>query len=152
MMTLTDRINNDLTAAMKARESVRMDVLRMAKMALHNRALHRRAVLDGAEEVQVLQGLVKQREDAIEQYQRGGRPELAAKEQAEIEILRGYLPSQASAEDIAAALEQAVTETGGATLKDMGKVMKATMALLKAAGKPADGKLVNEAVKRRLGG
>jgi uncharacterized protein len=99
----------------------------------------------------VLHGLVKQREDSAEQYAKGGRPELADKERAEIVVLKTYLPPDASEEDIAAAVEKAVTDTGAASPKDMGKVMKAALAALAASGKPADGKRVNEAVKRRLG-
>ncbi len=152
MTNLTERISQDLTSAMKARESLRVEVLRMAKMALGNRALEKRAPLDLTEEVRVLQGLVKQREDSIELFRKGGRNELADKEQAEIEVLRGYLPAEAADADIAAAVEQAVRETGAASVKDLGKAMKAALGVLKAAGKPADGKRVNEAVRKRLGG
>ncbi len=150
--TLADRINQDLTTAMRARETVRLDVLRMAKTALTNREIEKHAALDESEMVRVLQGMVKQREDAIALYGKGGRPELAAKEQAEIDVLRGYLPAEASDEEIAAAVTQALTETGVTALKDMGKVMKVAQASLKAAGKPADGKRVSEAVRSRLAG
>jgi uncharacterized protein YqeY len=99
-----------------------------------------------------LQGLVKQREDSAQQFRQAGRGELAEKEEAEIAVLKAYLPAEASDADIAAAVEQAAAETGAATMKDMGKLMKAALAVLQAAGKPADGKRVNEAVKKRLGG
>ncbi len=152
MTTLNDRISQDLTAAMKSRDPLRTDALRMARTALQNREIAKRAPLTEPEAEAVLAGLVKQREDAIELYDKGGRPELAQKERSEIEVLKGYLPQEASAEEIAAAVEQAVRETGAASVKDLGKAMKAAQALLKATGKPADGKRVVEEVRRKLGG
>jgi hypothetical protein len=151
-LSLKDRLAQDLTAAMKARDSLRTDVLRMAKTSITNKEIEKRADLDESETLRVLQTLVKQREDSIDQFRRGGRPELAEREQAEIEVLRGYLPAEASDEEIAAAVDAAAKEAGATTMKDMGKVMKAALGALKAAGKPADGKRVNDAVKRRLGG
>jgi uncharacterized protein YqeY len=151
-MTLMERITADLTAAMKAQDAARTGVLRMAKSALKNKEIDKKAPLDDAETVKVLQGLVKQREDSIEQFAKANRPELVAKEEAEREVLRTYLPQEASEADIAAAVDKAVAETGAASPKDMGKVMKATLALLAASGAPADGKKVNEAVRKRLGG
>jgi uncharacterized protein YqeY len=124
----------------------------MAKAALKNKEIDKKAPLEEAEAVRVLQGLVKQREDSVEQFTKGNRPELAAKEQAEIDVLRAYLPQEASDADVAQAVEAAVAETGAAGPKDMGKVMKAAMAALAAAGKPVDGKKVSEAAKKRLGG
>lgn len=147
-----ERIARDLNAAMKARDAARTSVLRMAKAALKNREIEKRAALDEAEAVKVLQGLVKQRDDSVEQFERAGRSELAAKEQAEIGVLRGYLPQEASDAEIQAAVERAVTETAASTSKDLGKVMKAALAVLGAAGTPVDGKRVNEAVRKRLGG
>jgi len=152
MVTLVERIAQDLTAAMKAQDAPRTSVLRMAKTALKNREIDKRAPLDDAEAVRVLQGLVKQREDSVEQFEKGGRPELVAKEEAEIVVLRSYLPAEASPADIDAAVERAVAETGAASPRDMGKVMKAALAALAAAGKPADGKKVSEAARKRLGG
>jgi uncharacterized protein YqeY len=151
-LPLKDRLAQDMTAAMKARDGLRTDVLRMTKTALTNREIEKRAALDEPEVLRVLQTLVKQREDSIEQFRKGGRPELADREQAEIEILRTYLPAEASEEEIAAAVDAAATEAGATSMKDMGKVMKAALQALKTAGKPADGKRVNDAVKRRLGG
>jgi uncharacterized protein len=151
-MSLIDRISADLGAAMKARESVRVDVLRMAKAALKNREIDKRSPLDEAESVRVLQQLVKQREDAAEQYRGANRPELADKETAEIVFLKAYLPQDVSDADIAAAVDGAVAQTGATTPRDMGKVMKATLALLQESGKAVDGKRVNEAVRARLGG
>ncbi len=137
---------------MKAQDAARTSVLRMAKAALMNREIDKKGPLDDAEAARVLQGLVKQREDSVEQFKKGNRPELAAKEDAEIGVLRAYLPQEASDEEIAAAVEHAVKETGAASPKDMGKVMKAALAALQAAGKPADGKKVSDAARRRLGG
>lgn len=151
-MALVDKVNEDLTAAMKAKDAARTSVLRMAKAALKNREIDKKAPLDEAEAAKVLQGLVKQREDSVEQFAKANRPELVEKEKAEIVVLRGYLPQEASDDDIAAAVERAVAETGAASAKDMGKVMKAALAALQAAGKPADGKKVNEAARKRLGG
>lgn len=152
MSTLVERIARDLNAAMKARDAARTSVLRMAKAALKNREIEKRAPLDDVEAVKVLQGLVKQRDDSVEQFQRAGRSELAAKEQAEIGVLRGYLPQEASDAEIQAAVERAVTETAASTSKDLGKVMKAALAALGETGTSVDGKRVNEAVRKRLGG
>ena len=151
-MTLVERITADLTAAMKAQDAARTGVLRMAKSALKNKEIDKKAPLEEGESIKVLQALVKQREDSIEQFAKANRPELVAKEEAEREVLRSYLPQEATDADIAAAVEKAVTETGAASPKDMGKVMKAALALLSAAGAPADGKKVSEAVRKRLSG
>ncbi len=151
-MTLKERITADLTASMKAQDAARTGVLRMAKAALMNKEIDKKTPLDEAESIKVLQGLVKQREDSVEQFTKGNRPELAAKEEAEIVILRAYLPQEASDADLEAAVEKAVAETGAAPPKDMGKVMKAAMAILAAAEKPVDGKKVSEAARKRLGG
>jgi uncharacterized protein len=150
-MTLVEQITLDLTAAMKAQDAARTSCLRMAKAAIMNRQIEKHGPLDDPEAVRVLQGLVKQREDSAEQYAKGGRPELADKERAEIVVLKAYLPAGVSDAEIAAAVDAAVAETGAASPKDMGKVMKAALAALAAGGKPVDGKRVNEAVRKRLG-
>jgi uncharacterized protein YqeY len=150
--TLPERLTHDLTASMKARDAARTSVLRMAKAALMNKEIDKKAPLDDGEAVKVLQGLVKQREDSVEQFRKAGRGELAAKEEQEIVVLREYLPQEASDDEIAAAVEKAVAETGAASAKDMGRVMKAALGVLTAGGKPADGKKVSEAARRRLGG
>jgi hypothetical protein len=150
-MTLVERITQDLTAAMKAKDAARTSTLRMAKAALKNREIDKHGALDDAEAVKVLQGLVKQREDSAEQYVKGNRPELAQKERAEIVVLRAYLPAEVTDEEIAAAVQGAIAETGAASPKDMGKVMKAALAALAAGGKAVDGKRVNEAVRKKLG-
>jgi uncharacterized protein YqeY len=151
-MTLVERLTQDLTAAMKARDAARTSTLRMAKAAIMNKEIDKKGALDDAEAVKVLQGLVKQREDSAAQYEGAGRPELAEKEKAEIAVLKAYLPAEVSDADIAAAVDQAVAETGAAAVKDMGKAMKAALAALAASGKAVDGKRVNEAVKKKLSG
>ena len=150
-MTLVERITQDLTAAMKAQDAARTSTLRMAKAALMNKQIDKHGALDDAEAVKVLQTLVKQREDSAEQYEKGGRAELAEKERAEMAVLKVYLPAEVTDEEIAAAVEKAVGETGATSPKDMGKVMKAALAALAGSGKSADGERVNEAVKKRLG-
>ena len=149
-MTLVERITQDLTAAMKAQDAPRTSTLRMAKAALKNKEIDKRAPLDEAEALKIVQGLVKQREDSVEQYVKANRPELADKERAEIALLKAYLPADVSDEEVAAAVEKAVAETGAASAKDVGKVMKAALAALAASGKAVDGKRVNEAVRKRL--
>lgn len=151
-MTLAERIGRNLTEAMKSKDAARTSTLRMAKAALMNREIEKRGPLDDAEAVKVLQTLVKQREDAAEQYQKGGRPELAQKEKAEIEVIKVYLPADASDAEIAAAVAAALVETGASSPKDMGKVMKGALGRLAAAGQAVDGKRVSEAVRKALGG
>src|SRR5512135_2795294 len=134
-MTLVDRITLDLTAAMKAQAAARTSTLRMAKAAIMNRQIEKHGALEDAEVVRVLQGLVKQREDSAEQYSKGGRPELADKERAEIVVLEAYVPAHVTEAEIAAAVDRAVAETGATSPKDMGKVMKVALAALAAGGK-----------------
>ena len=150
-MALVEQLAKDLTAAMKAQDAVRTSVLRMAKAALKNREIDKKAPLDDAEALAVIRGLVKQREDSIFQFRKANRPELVEKEEAEHAVLRAYLPAEASDAEIEKAVEQAVTETGAASMKDIGRAMKAALAALAATGKPADGKRVNDAVRKRLG-
>jgi uncharacterized protein YqeY len=150
-MSTAERVAQDLTAAMKAQDAPRVSALRMAKAALQNREIEKREPLDEGEATRVLLALVKQREDAAHQFDQGGRPELAQKERAEIEVLRVYLPQEVSAEEVEAAVARAVQETGAASAKDMGKAMKAALAILQAGGKAVDGRKVNEAVRKRLG-
>jgi uncharacterized protein YqeY len=151
-MTLVERITQDLTAAMKAKDAARTSVLRMAKAALKNREIDKGGPLDDPEVVKALQSLVKQREDSAEQYSKGGRPELAEKERAEIVVLKEYLPAEVSDEEIAAVIDKVIQETGASSPKDMGKVMKAAMAALAESGKTVDGKRVNAAARKKLGG
>ena len=150
-MSLLESITNDMKEAMKAKESEKLSTLRMAKAALMNEQNKNGAdyVLSDDEIVKVLQTLVKQRKDAAEQYQTGGRADLADKELAEISVLQAYLPREASDDEIKAAVAAAIAETGATSAKDMGTVMKATIA--KLAGMSVDGKKVNEAVRTSLG-
>jgi uncharacterized protein YqeY len=151
-MTLVERLTQDLTAAMKARDAARTSTLRMAKAAIMNKEIDKHGSLDDGEALRVLQALVKQREDAAEQFAKAARPELAQKEQAEIAVLKAYLPAEATEAEVAAAVDKAVAQTGAASLKDMGKAMKGALAALAASGKAVDGRRVNEAVKKKLGG
>jgi len=148
MTSLKETIINDLTAAMKAKDAARVGVLRMVKAALMNRFIEKGGELTDEEAAKTLNSLVKQRRDSIEQYEKAGRTELAAKEAAEIEFIEVYLPKAASQDEIKAAVAAAVAETGALSMKEMGAVMKAALAHL--AGKTADGKLVSEAVKAKL--
>ena len=149
-MSLKDKITADMTAAMKAKDVNRLSVLRMAKAALMNEQNKHGANYELSEEetTKTLQSLVKQRKDSIEQYTRARRSELAEKEQAELGVLEDYLPQSATREEIETAVADAVQETGASSMKEIGVVMKA--ALVKLAGKTADGKLVSETVRTKL--
>ena len=147
-MSLEEKIKSDLTEAMKAKDADRLSTLRMVKANLMNRRIDKGSDLTDEDVTKALQSLVKQRRDSIEQYEKAGRTELAAKEAAEISHIEIYLPQAASPEEISAAVAEAISETGASSMKDMGAVMKATLAKLQ--GKTADGKLVSEAVKARL--
>ncbi len=149
-MTLVEQIEKDLVAALKSQEALKLSVLRMMKAALMNKKVELGKPVSDAEAVAVLRTLVKQRHDSVEAYRKGGREDLAAKEEAEIKIIGAYLPAAASDEEIDAAVVAAIAETGAAGPKDLGKVMKAAMA--KLAGKNPDGKRVNERVRAKLGG
>jgi len=147
-MSLEQTLGADIVTAMKAKDATKLTALRMLKTALTNKSIEKGRALEGAEELQVVSMLVKQRRDSIEQFTKGGRTDLADKEQAEIVILNAYLPASASDDEIAAAVTAAIAETGATSAKDMGKVMKAVMAGL--AGKTVDGKKVSETVKAKL--
>jgi len=147
-MSLEQTLSADIVTAMKAKDANRLTALRMLKSALTNKSIEKSRALEPTEELQVVAMLVKQRRDSIEQFTKGGRVDLADKEQAEIAVLDAYLPAAASDDEMAAAVKAAVAETGAATAKDMGKVMKAAMAAL--AGKTVDGKKLNEEVRRSL--
>ena len=147
-MTIVEQVQKDLVAAMKAREELRLSVLRMMKAALKNKQVELSKPLGDDEAFAVLRTLLKQRRDSAEQFRKGGREDLASKEEAEIKIVQGYLPAAASDEDIAAAVAAAIAETGATGAKDLGKVMKAAIAKLKNA----EGKRVNEIARAKLGG
>lgn len=149
-MTLTERVNKDIATAMKARDQVRLSPLRMLKAAIMNRGVEKGRDLDDAEVIQVLGSLVKQRRDSVEQFTKAGRQDLVNKESGEIEVLAEYQPPPATGEDIAAAVDAAIAETGASSPADMGKVMKAIAP--KLAARTADGRTVSDAVKQRLSG
>jgi uncharacterized protein YqeY len=149
-MALKQQIISDLTASMKAQDAARTSTLRMVKAAVMNREIEKGSELDDDEMMKLLRSLVKQRHDSVEQYEKGGRQELADKEKAEIAIIDTYLPQAASREEVEAAVSAAISETGASSIKEMGKVMKAAQVAL--AGKNADGRVVSELVKAKLGG
>jgi uncharacterized protein YqeY len=148
-MSLKQQIISDLTSSMKAQDAPRTSTLRMVKAAVMNREIEKGGELDDEEMSKLLRSLVKQRRDSVEQYEKGGRQELADKEKTEIEVIEDYLPQAASKPDIESAVTAAISETGASSMKDMGKVMKAVQAAL--AGKNADGRTVSEIVKAKLG-
>jgi uncharacterized protein YqeY len=148
-MALLDRIQKDMVEAMKSKEEARLSALRMIKSALKKHEIDSMKPLDEATEMQVLNTLVKQRRDSIEMFRKGNRPELAGKEEAELKLIESYLPSAPSEEEVNAAVEAAIMETGANSPKQMGLVMKAAQA--KLAGKRVDGKALSEKVKARLG-
>jgi len=147
-MTIQEKIQTQMADAMRNKDPLRLSVLRMMKTAVKNKEVEKMKPLDENEVIAVLNTLVKQRRDSIDQFRKGGREELAQKEEAEIGIIQKYLPAAASEEDIQQAIAQAIRETGAASMKDLGKVMKATLALL--AGKSADGARVSQMVKEKL--
>ena len=146
---LIDDVQAAIADAMRQKAAARLSALRMLKAALMNREVEKGRALDDAESRQVVTSLVKQRKDAIEQFTRGGRQDLADKEAAEIRVLEAYLPPSADPEVLERAVTESIAETRAASAKDMGRVMKAAMARL--AGQTVDGKAVNETVRRRLG-
>lgn len=150
-MTLPERIDSDLKEAMRAKDAARLGVLRMLKSALKNVAIEKggaSAQLDDAEATQVLRKQVKQRQDSIESFEKGGRPELAAKEKDELAILNSYLPQAMSADELAQAVRETITEVGATSRAQMGAVMKALQA--KVAGR-ADGRALSAEVQKQLG-
>jgi uncharacterized protein YqeY len=147
-MSLAERIQKDLTEAMKSKEDLRLSVLRMVKSALKNREIEKIRPLDEAESLQVLQTLVKQRRESVEQFTKGGRADLADKETREIAIIETYLPAGATEADLDRAIEAAIAETGATSPKQMGAVIKSAKALL--AGKTVDGKQLSDRVRARL--
>jgi uncharacterized protein YqeY len=149
-MSISDQVTKDMTAAMKSREELKLSTLRMMKSALKNKEIEKRSPLDDKEALQVLSTMIKQRKDSIEQFTKGGRQELADKEASEITIIEAYMPKAIGEGEIVAAVRATIAEMGSPTMKDMGTVMKNTMA--KFAGARVDGKVVSEAVKKELVG
>jgi uncharacterized protein YqeY len=148
-MSLKEQIVSDLTTAMKAKDAARLSTLRMVKANFMNREIEKGGELTDDEMTKALQSLVKQRRDSIEQYEKAGREELAARERAEIDVIEGYLPQAASRDEIEKAVAEAMAETGASSMKDMGSVMKAAQARL--AGRNPDNRMVSEIVKAKLG-
>jgi uncharacterized protein YqeY len=156
MAAIGDKLGTDIITAMKAREADKLTTLRMVKSALKSKEIDKREPLTDAEEQSLLTTLLKQRRESIEQFTKGGRPELAAKEQVEIELIEGYMPKAASDDElralVAGAIEHITKDAGGVRpgQKDMGAVMKVAQQRAMASGTRADGKLLSELVKTEL--
>jgi uncharacterized protein len=154
-MSIGAKIQTDIIVAMKAKDEHRLTTLRMVKSALRNKEIDKREALTDAEETQILTTLIKQRKESVESFTKGGRPELAAKEQTEIGMIEGYLPQAAGEDEIRAVVVAAIAQLaeGGTKpgMKDMGAAMKVVQARIQASGLRADGKLVSEIVKAELG-
>jgi len=147
-MSLAEKIQKDLVEAMRAKDELRLSVLRGMKAAIKHKEVEKIRTLDEAESIQVLQTLVKQRKESIEQFTKGNRPELAGKETKELAIIESYLPASASATEMEAAITKAISETGANSVKQMGAVVKAAKTALQ--GKPVDGKALSDRVRERL--
>lgn len=147
-MSLQDRLSEDLKVAMKAKDQLRMDVIRMVKAAILNRQLELKKDLDDAEMSRVMTTLVKQRREAAEQYQKANRQDLAGKELREIAIIESYLPKALSQDEVVQLIEAVIKESGAKTIKEMGAVMKSVMARL--AGQTVDGKQISDLVRAKL--
>ena len=147
-MSLHDRLTEDLKLAMKSRDQLRMDVIRMIKAAVLNKEVELKRDLDDAEMSRVMTTLVKQRRESVEQFEKAQRAELAEKERREIEIIEAYLPKPLTHQELEALVASVISETGASSMKDMGQIMKAVMA--RVAGQPLDGKQVSDLVKSKL--
>ena len=147
-MSLRDRLTEDLKLAMKARDQLRMDVIRMIKAAVLNKEVEVKKDLDDAEMSRIMTTMIKQRKESVEQFEKGQRAELAAKERQEISIIEAYLPNALSPEELDRTVDAVIRESGATSAKDMGAVMKAVMARL--AGQPVDGKQVSDLVRSKL--
>ena len=148
-MSIVEQVEKDRVAALRAQEALKLSVLRMMKAALMNKKVERGRDVDDTEALAVLRTLAKQRHESVEAFRKGGREDLAQKEEAEVKIVEAYLPAAAGDEEIESAVAAAIAESGATTAKDVGKAMKAAMA--KLAGKNADGKRVSEKVRAKLG-
>lgn len=148
LMSFVERIQKDLTEAMKGKDELRLSTLRMMKSALKMKEVEKMRPLEDLEALQIMQTLVKQRRESIEQFTKGGRKDLADKEAKEIVIIEQYLPAAPSDADMISAIEAAISEAGADSLKQMGAVIKAARARLE--GKTVDGKLLSDRVRERL--
>lgn len=151
-MTLVDKIQQDIVAAMKSKDEARLSALRMVKSALQNRKIEKMAPLDEKEAQAVLNTLIKQRKEAVEQFTKGGRQEMADKEAAEMALIESYLPKAATEAEVVAGVRAVIAEMNSPTMKDMGSVMKNAMARFQGAEMRVDGKMVSDVVKRELAG
>jgi uncharacterized protein len=149
-MNIPEQINKDITESMKAREEARLSTLRMVKTALKHKEVEKMAPLDEREALQVLSTLIKQRKDSADQFRKGGREEMARKEEAEITLIETYMPKAAGEAEIEAGVKAVISEMGSPTMKEMGAVMKNAMARFQATGMRVEGKLVSETVRRFL--
>jgi len=147
-MALLDRIQTDMVAAMRAKDEMKLNAIRMIKTALKKHEVDSMKPLDEAAELQILGTLIKQRREAADMFRKGGRAELADKEEAELKLIESYMPSAPSDQEIEEAIVAAIAETGATSAKQMGLVMKAAQA--KLAGKRVDGKALSEKVRARL--
>lgn len=150
--SIAETIHKDMIEAMRARDEHRLSTLRMMKSAVKSKEIDKRAPLEDAETLQILSTMIKQRKESIEQFIKGGRPELADKEAAEIVIIERYMPKAVGEAEVTAMVKATIAEMGSPTMKDMGIVMKNTMAKFAATGARVEGKMVSEAVKRELAG
>jgi len=149
-MSIAEQIQKDITAAMKSRDEARLSALRMVKAALKNREIEKMAPLDDNESLKVLSTLIKQRKESVEQFRKGGRNEMADREEAEITLIESYMPKAASEDEVLAGVRVVIQEMGAPTIKDMGVVMKNVMARFQSQGTRVDGKQVSDLVKREL--
>jgi len=149
-MAIVEEVNTGIVEAMRRQDRVTLSALRMLKTALTNKSVEKGHALDDAESKQVVISLVKQRKDAIEQFDKGGRPDLVDKERADLHVLEGFLPAAVDPAAVDLAVREAIADVGATSIKDMGRVMKAAMA--KLAGQTVDGKTVNDLVRARLTG
>lgn|SRR5579871_947282 len=147
-MPLLDRIQTDMVAAMKAKEELRLGALRLIKTALKKHEVDSMKPLDEPTELQILNTLIKQRRESADMYRKGGRPELADREEAELKLVESYMPSAPTPEEVDAAIAAAMAETGVTSVKQMGVVMKAAQA--KLSGKRVDGKSLSDQVRAKL--
>ena len=149
-MSLTEQVQKDMVDALRKREELRLSTLRMMKAALQNKQIEKRGALEEKEELQVFSTMIKQRKDSIEQFEKGGRHELARKEAEEITIIEAYMPKAVGEEEIVATVRAVIAEMGSPTMKDMGAVMKNAKA--KFGDARVDGKILSEEVKKQLAG
>ena len=147
-MSLSEQIQKDIVAAMKAKEELRLSVLRGVKAAIQLKEVEKMRKMDETESIALLQTLVKQRKESIDQFGKGGRQDLVEKEQKELAILESYLPAGASDSEMDAAIAKAIAETGASSIKQMGAVVKAAKAALE--GKTVDGKALSDRVRDKL--